>query len=154
MPIPGLQRLAEGRPREERALHPDRKLLHAFERLQVAQVHVARDRPPVQEVPERIRQALHLRPALPHEELGEHRPGGDADGAPPALHRGIVDAAVPQLEGHLHLVPADGVQAVVLHVGIAEVLPSPRGAEVIQDHVAVQSVEIRERGVQSTSSLR
>ena len=137
-----LQSLLDDIPREGGALDPHRKFPYPGERFQIAEVDGRIRLLPLHERFERLDEPAGLFHRLALQLLGQHGRGGLADGAALAFKPRLADAPAVQLEMERHLIAAQRIIALRVHLGTGQRAAVARALEVIQDHFSIQLVKL------------
>src|SRR5215469_1505256 len=131
-------------PAEARALYARRKLAHPGERGELAERGIGCDLRLSEECMDPFKQRPHLAAVLALDSLGHERRRGGGNGAALALEADIGDALAVQTHGQRQVVAAQGVMALGAPVGALEWPEIARATVVIEDHVAVEILQIHQ----------
>ena len=127
-------------PRQDRAFHARRELVHAGKRGQLA--NIAGQIPGRDHVVDFVEQAFHFGHRLALEALGQDRGGRLRDGAAGALKADLLHHVTVHLRVEGVVVAADGIGALRGAVGVGQHAEVPRTLAVVEDELLVEVGEI------------
>ena len=139
-----LERRVQRVPAEAGAFHAHREFAHAGQRGQLAEVFRHRRVVLRQHLVHFVEQVRDLGAAFALDRLAHQRCGGDGDRAALAVEAQVGDAIAIEPQRDVQPVAAQRVVAIGRRIGGLEPAEQPRGLVVIEDHVAIEVLEVHQ----------
>src|SRR5450631_455814 len=139
-------------PTERCALYTRRVFAHAGERGQLAQILRGRRILAREKRTHALEYLIDRRAALALDGLGHERRGGRGDGAALALEMHVFNSIAVQAHENRQAVAAERVMSFRLRIARIQTAEVSRPAVVIEDHVAIQILQVHQANTSRTRS--